>query len=52
MLPNDFPDWELVYYYHATWSQNGVVKQIHDSLVIQTRIESGKEPSPRLGVPV
>lgn len=50
MLPNDFPDWELIYYYHLTWSKNGVVKQIHDSLVIQTRLESGKEASPSLGL--
>ncbi len=46
----DFPDWQLVYYYHSTWSKNGVVKQIHDSLVIQTRLESGKEASPSLGL--
>ena len=50
MLPNDFPDWELVYYYHKRWSENGVVKQIHDSLVVQTRIESGKQSSPSLGL--
>jgi len=50
MLPNDFPDWELIYYYHLTWSKSGVVKQIHDSLVIQTRLESGKEASPSLGL--
>jgi putative transposase len=36
MLPNDFPD--------------GMVKQIHASLVIQTRLESGKEASPSLGL--
>lgn len=50
MLPNDFPDWELVYYYHKTWSKNGVVKKIHDSLVIQTRLSCGKEASPSLGL--
>lgn len=50
MLPNDFPDWELIYYYHLTWSKNGVVKQIHASLVVQTRLESGKEASPSLGL--
>jgi putative transposase len=50
MLPNDFPDWELVYYYHQTWSSKGIVKQIHDSLVIQVRLENGKESSPSLGL--
>jgi hypothetical protein len=34
MLPNDFPD--------------GMVKQIHASIVVQTRLESGKEVSPVL----
>lgn len=50
MLPNDFPDWELVYYYHQTWSSKGIVKQIHDSLVTQVRLENGKEASPSLGL--
>ena len=50
MLPNDFPDWELVYYYHKMWSKKGVVKQTHDSLVVQTRLENGKETSPSLGL--
>lgn len=50
MLPKDFPDWELVYYYHQTWSSKGIVKQIHDSLVMQVRLDNQKESSPSLGL--
>ena len=50
MLPNDFPDWELVYYYHQSWSSKGIVKQIHNGLALQVRLDSGKEASPSLGL--
>gem|GEM_PF-1793639 len=48
MLPNDYPDWELVYYYLGKWAQDGTVEKIHHGLVIRTRMALGREPSPSL----
>ncbi len=50
MLPNDFPDWELVYYYFRTWSKAGIDKTIHDSLVRQVRVDQCRNSSPSLGL--
>ncbi len=50
MLPKDFPDWELVYYYFRTWSKAEIDKTIHDSLVRQVRIDQGRDSSPSLGL--
>jgi len=50
MMPNDLPDWRLVYYYFCQWSQQGLVQQIHDKLVTKVRLQAGREPSPSLGL--
>ena len=50
MMPNDLPDWRLVYYYFCRWTQQGLVQQIHDKLVIKVRLQAGREPSPSLGL--
>ena len=50
MLPNDFPDWRIVYYYFRKWAQDGTVVSIHNSMVINVRLALGKEASPSLGL--
>lgn len=32
MLPNDFPKWQLVYYYFAKWRDDGTIEEINDVL--------------------
>ena len=48
MMPNDLPDWRLVYYYFRQWSEQELVRQIHDKLVTRLRLQTGLEASPSL----
>ncbi len=50
MLPNDFPDWRIVYYYFRKLAQDETVISIHISLAIKVRVALGKEASPSLGL--
>lgn len=50
MLPNDFPKWQLVYYYFRKWDATGVIEEVHDALHEQIRVSLGKEKSPSLGL--
>lgn len=50
MLPNDFPDWRIVYYYFRKWAQDGTVISIHNSMAIKVRLSLCKEASPSLGL--
>ena len=49
-MPDDLPDWRLVYYYFRQWSRQGLVQQIHDQLVTKVRLQAGRETSPSLGL--
>jgi len=48
MLPNDFPKWQLVYYYFTKWKNIGVIEQAHDIIRDKIRKKSGKHISPSL----
>jgi putative transposase len=37
MLPKDFPNWKLVYYYFSTWTKAGIIEHIHEPLVKNTK---------------
>lgn len=50
MLPGDFPKWQLVYYYFSIWKNNGVLEQIHESLVEKIRNQAGKNEEPSVGI--
>lgn len=50
LLPNDFPKWQLVYYYFRKWSNNGLVEEIHDTLHTLVRKKIGKQVSPSVGI--
>jgi len=49
-LPNDFPKWQLVYYYFRKWSKIGLINQIHQILYEKVRVKAKREVSPSLGL--
>ena len=50
MLPKDLPKWQLVYYYFRKWTAEGLIEEIHDTIVKQIRKKRGKEIGPSLGL--
>lgn len=50
MLPADFPDWKIVYYYFSTWKKQEIWEDIHKSLVEQVRRNVGKKEEPSVGI--
>lgn len=50
MLPGDFPKWTIVYYYFSVWKKNGVLEEIHESLVEKIRKKQGKNEEPSVGI--
>ena len=42
MLPGDFPQWTIVYYYFSVWKQNGILEEIHECLVEKIRKQRNK----------
>lgn len=50
MLPNDYAPWQLVYYYFRKWKRDGLIEEVHDSLVEKTRVSKGKSPTPSVGI--
>ncbi|MBI1837437.1 MAG: IS5 family transposase [Flavobacteriia bacterium] len=50
MLPGDFPHWKIVYYYFSTWKKNGILEDIHQSLVEKVRKSVGKNEEPSVGI--
>lgn len=43
MLPRDFPNWRLVYYYFSTWRDAKLWTKVHDALLVPTRRKAGRE---------
>jgi putative transposase len=50
MLPKDFPNWKLVYYYFSTWKKAGLIEHIHETLVEKIRKQHGKQEEPSVGI--
>ena len=50
MLPGDFADWKIVYYYFSTWKRNGIWETLHESLVEKTRVSVGRNEEPSVGI--
>lgn len=50
MLPKDFPDWKLVYYYFSSWKKSAVIEHIHESLVEKLRKAGGRNEEPSVGI--
>lgn len=50
MLPADFPNWRIVYYYFSVWKKSLIIDQIHEELVEKTRKANGKNEEPSVGI--
>ena len=50
MLPQDFPKWQLVYFYFSQWKRNGTLEQIQLQLVEKVRGKAGRKPEPTVGI--
>lgn len=49
-LPQDFPKWQLVYYYFRKFEITGLIEIIHDELRERVREKKGKQTCPSLGL--
>ena len=45
-LPHDFPPSGTVYDYFSSWTRNGTLKHIHDTLRRQVRVQAEREAEP------
>jgi putative transposase len=50
MLPRNFPDWLLVYYYFSAWKRTGLIAVLQEALVEKTRLKSGRKAQPTAGI--
>lgn len=50
MLPNDFPKWELVYYYYSKWTNALDLDLLLSKLREKVRLERGQNKEPSLGI--
>ena len=50
MLPNEYPKWQLVYYYFRRWSALDEFEKILQIFVEQTRLYKGQSPIPSLAL--
>ena len=46
MLPQDYPNWQSVYYYFRQWRERGVWQRLHDTLRALLRQKIGKHKHP------
>ncbi len=49
MIPQDFPNWQTVYYYFARWKKDGTWFRIHETLRAEERIRQGRKKHPTAG---
>ena len=50
MLPADFPQWPIVYYYFSKWKKDQIFEVIHESLVEKIRKANGRNEEPTVGI--
>ena len=50
MLPHDFPNWKIVYYYFSTWKKGLVIEYVHEELVEKIRKREGRNEGPTVGI--
>jgi len=49
-LPEDFPPWQTVYWYHAKWTSDGTWESINRVLVVENRLLNGKKFQPTVAI--
>lgn len=50
MLPNDFPKWELVYYYYSKWAKTEEFDLLLSKLREKVRLKRNQKREPSLGI--
>ncbi|MEN9302740.1 MAG: hypothetical protein RL264_1169 [Bacteroidota bacterium] len=50
MLPNDFPKWELVYYYYSKWANAEEFDLLLSKLLEKVRLKRNQNREPSLGI--
>ena len=50
MLPQDFPKWQLVYYYYCKWSNQECFDLLLSKLREKVRLNRGQNKEPSLGI--
>lgn len=50
LLPNNFPKWQLVYYYYSKWADLEIYDLILDKLRRKIRVKMGQNPEASLGI--
>jgi len=50
MLPYDFPNWKLVYYYFTKWKRDGTFEHISEVLRDKIRVKANKQKSPSVAL--
>ena len=50
MLPHDFPEWHIVYWYFKEWEKTGTTEKLHDFLRKRVREKVGKKADPTVGI--
>jgi putative transposase len=50
MLPKDFPQWQLVYYYYNQWKEDGTFEELNEILRNMLRKQCRKKRSPSVGL--
>ncbi len=50
MLPHDFPNWKIVYYYFSRWKKDLVIEHIHEMLVEKIRVQDSRNEEPTVGI--
>jgi putative transposase len=50
LLPKEYPDWRLVYYYFKTWTRSGTLERVQATLREQTRRRQGRKRRPSAAI--
>jgi putative transposase len=50
MLPKDFPNRSIVYYYFNSWKSKGIIERIHDAVVKRMRKQEKRKEEPTAAI--
>lgn len=49
-LPQEFPNWNTVYWYFARWISDGTWERVNDELRRRVRVQAGREAEPSAAI--
>ena len=49
LLPEEYPKWQIVYYYFRRWGAMDAFTELEDSLVTTLRLKRGESAQPTIG---